>query len=376
MYNLKETDQTYEVITQQLCDIIHCLLFHPIAINANNYTKLTVQTSIDTVNSDNDFDDDSDKNNVDGDIFKEENDDNDDNKQSHEELIGIGAKIIDSRLYTKLRENRLDHKFLAIDPRIGVNYCDLFEIDQKNDSNSRLKRSINYRDKKINGRNLAEKSFRTLPGLSDEKNEWIIFLSLKSVKQLEQYSKFNNMRDELLNNDICNISQEQWNDIWKRAELFKTTYKGKSMLSKKHDASRGIRKSDPIPTHHIMSLMIWSNFYILQLEFRKHCQSVQQENKKCQFSRWGFYLNSCIQCYGLNMEPDEKFYSCFKQKLLCNQMWLRYYYPTSLTKSYLIAQIYSNNISNKNGVIFVLNKRNNELNQAYIDCSWISDYGY
>eukprot|EP01084_Bolivina_argentea_P304691 526292_1 len=48
MYNIRESNQTMEVITQQLCDIIHCLLFHPIALNTNNYKKLTVQSSVDT----------------------------------------------------------------------------------------------------------------------------------------------------------------------------------------------------------------------------------------------------------------------------------------------------------------------------------------
>ncbi len=76
-----------------------------------------------------------------------------------------------------------------------------------------------------------------------------------------------------MNNDIENISEEQWNDTWKRAELFKTTYIGKQMMSKHNKPGLRMRKGDPIPTQYIMALMIWCNFDTLQRDFRRDCKN-------------------------------------------------------------------------------------------------------
>ena len=287
LYNLKESGQTNEVVTQQLCDVVHCLLSHPIALstkmisgksgmsgmsknhslrfqrkptpetpmtpNLSNGGSVFAADSIDVFSDDEDYE------------FKDE-------MPLNERTV---IKLVDPVLYAQLRPDRMQcHKFLNLDNEQKANSDD---DDNRNLSPSLAFKSLKRKRPSMNGmalgvgKRLTNCSFRTLPGLNEAQNEWEVFLSLKQ-ETLPRYTKFDDFQEEMLNNEICSISVEQWSDSWKRAEQFGKTVKGKLMQSqcKLH----GVRKGDAIPTHYVMALMLWSNFDILQRRFREHCLEV------------------------------------------------------------------------------------------------------
>eukprot|EP01083_Nonionella_stella_P208014 755170_1 len=315
MYHAKKGE---EIITQQLCDVIHCMLFHPIEVDRS---------------------------------AMDENDDDDDDEEDTQ-IIHNSLHIVDSALYHELRGDRMKHhKFLT-----AIKGDD--SVDKKCDKIT----DISYTKQRSN------KAYTRLPGLEDDDaDEWEKFMQIQTLTDLDECSAYDDFHDELLNNRLCNISQEQWNDTMRRAELFCNTWKGKQMKSR----TNGSR----IPLEYVVALMIWSNFDRLRYVFGQHCGDIKNT---FQFSRWCFYLRAAIQCYGHNMEEGEAYYVCVSRPLMLDKLWLQFTHPTSLTRSYCITQIYSNNPYHCDGVIFVLNHNLNRCGRpnTYMNCSWLSDYGY
>lgn len=214
-------------------------------------------------------------------------------------------------------------------------------------------------------------------------NEWFI------PKQFE------NLKQELLNNNLCKISMVQWDDLYESATSISESKKATEYLS--YDAlgdnanyeplieKYGIYEYTPIKLNHICSILLWCNFYQLQQKLLSTYTPNINESmddfklRHGQYANWARYLRESCQVFGKAItEQDTFYYSINSDKVdFGKSLAITFNVPTAMTKSLFVAQSYFEFDKDPNkekiGMLLSITKQTDAM-AFYIDCGWISDF--
>ena len=209
--------------------------------------------------------------------------------------------------------------------------------------------------------------------------------------------KFENLKQEILENKFCTLSIEQWDGLYIDAQTISESNKATEYLS--YDAlgdngnyealieKYGIYEYTPIKINHICSILLYSNYYQLQQilisTFRRNRNESKQDYilRQSQFANWTRYLHESCKVFGKMITDKDIFYYSINSdsidfgKSLC----VSYNVPISMTRDLFVAQSYfefdDNAINNddKVGMLLSISKQI-DFNAYYIDCGWCSDF--
>eukprot|EP01084_Bolivina_argentea_P206686 352804_1 len=123
-------------------------------------------------------------------------------------------------------------------------------------------------------------------------------------------SRYSDLKDEMLNNKICTISNFQWNLLLEKAVIHLGTEYAKRivcrhMFSKKY---YGIAKETPISTANFIAMMTYCNQDTLQAKFSETYRRIPNtESDKSlierhrNFAHFGKLLRENVECFGTNI---------------------------------------------------------------------------
>eukprot|EP01084_Bolivina_argentea_P037595 69540_1 len=206
-------------------------------------------------------------------------------------------------------------------------------------------------------------------------------------------NKYQNFKQELLYNEICHISNDQWERVDKKA-----THHIKTNLSRTicylHNRAwlYGIRQKQQITKDHLIAIMVQCNFDVLQAKFRetfrKKYVTETHKSLKTRHSHYHFLaklLRECVECFGMRMtrkKGNNKFYlevyHGINQYFQFASLNASINGPFSITTEIAVAVEFSGS----NGMILTLRGSelmfNNKLHvneqAAAFDCQWFSDF--
>eukprot|EP01084_Bolivina_argentea_P167891 291259_1 len=205
--------------------------------------------------------------------------------------------------------------------------------------------------------------------------------------------KYHNLKDELLNNRICVLSQLQWDSLHLQAQTHVRSCYGKQIRSRGVPQYEMANES-PLGIHHAAAMMVYCNYDELQRQFsmtyrrRKHEDDKSLKQRHSNFAHLGRLLREVTECFGhanQNLSFDEINYQILwhgiSRKTQFASIKPIVKTPLSTTTEYAVAV----NFSREEGLILQLNLnprwlyyrriiRYEKSTSAYFDCVWLSDY--
>eukprot|EP01084_Bolivina_argentea_P105456 188843_1 len=177
--------------------------------------------------------------------------------------------------------------------------------------------------------------------------------------------KYAHLKDELTMNNIYLLTMEQFQTEHTKARFhFSTRHRKQHM-------------KDTL-LHHILSLMIYCNYDMLQYELSK----TYRENNGADhnnFCYWGKYLKQAVHQFGTTISGGEieEFYHGIGEQLLFPQYigevdGVRIFCPLSTSSSFEVALNFANH--NKGLVVKFGDDHRRYFTPKYFSCAWLSDY--
>eukprot|EP01084_Bolivina_argentea_P012959 24289_1 len=205
--------------------------------------------------------------------------------------------------------------------------------------------------------------------------------------------KFTSFKEELLQNEICIISEQQWNMFVEKAKIHSETLKAMDFIC--GDYLYGIKKGDRIQKEHLMAIMIYCNNDVLSSKFsetyRKLSEKETDEELKKRHSNYywlGRLLRECVACFRSkttltsNLTPKNKSYNQLyhgiNQQFTIKSLTEQIKGPFSTTTDYAVAL---NFCSNKGMILELIHfvqyraiTTPSLTSTQGFDCQWISDF--
>eukprot|EP01083_Nonionella_stella_P122435 368359_1 len=123
--------------------------------------------------------------------------------------------------------------------------------------------------------------------------------------------KYSDLKNELLNNQICKLDPLQWIQLERKAQNHRNTDHVRNIYCRNDNALRyyGMMYRVQITIDHLIALMTYCNFDVVQFEFSKTCrrkhekESDEEVKERHRNYYWmGRLLRECIECFGMR-EP-------------------------------------------------------------------------
>eukprot|EP01084_Bolivina_argentea_P118371 210042_1 len=226
--------------------------------------------------------------------------------------------------------------------------------------------------------------------------------------------KYENLREELLNNQICTIALIQYKQLLKMAVYHQSTDMVRKLscpLEKETAHVYELNSGDFMGLDHLIAMMVQCNFEILQNQLRKTYRRSQpnETDKKLKERHQMFYwlgrrLRECVECFGMNRYAYGKENMCklwhgIDKTLVFSSMFAYIKGPCSTTTDYgvslnfsqgkgMIVELDVNNDKwtlkdlrfNEGGLLITRDetgwhKQNtSEARYSLFDCSWLSAF--
>eukprot|EP01083_Nonionella_stella_P083514 230988_1 len=211
------------------------------------------------------------------------------------------------------------------------------------------------------------------------------------------YKKYCNLKEELLNNDICCVGEQQWDQLLLKASTHINSVVARNIFCMLNVSERiyALKHMDSMMPNHFIAVMTYCNYNALQLAFaatfRKQNSNETDDELKSRHSRYyhlGRYLRECIECFGLQCTIYRGtkgnqllfLYRGISQSFMFSSMETTIQCPFSTTTDVWVAHGFS-----ENGMVLELSvplqgyKFTNDGDSspwlAYgFDCQWWSDY--
>eukprot|EP01084_Bolivina_argentea_P008857 16558_1 len=163
------------------------------------------------------------------------------------------------------------------------------------------------------------------------------------------HHKYDNLKEEVTMNEICFISDTQWNNEYQLAHFHQQTDKVKSMLCfrKKTDHHYDMRYNDPMSLEHIIVLRLYSSYDSLQRKFtetfRKSHKTETIESLICRHKNYYWFarrLRENAECFGMKVDNKNKHIHVFtglNQKVLFPAISAFINGPLSTSTEYSVA---------------------------------------
>eukprot|EP01084_Bolivina_argentea_P283471 485501_1 len=126
--------------------------------------------------------------------------------------------------------------------------------------------------------------------------------------------KYENFKQELLQNAICTINNTAFDSLYGTALIHQQTDMVRNFLAANERAAKfyGVNLGDIMSINHLMAVMVQCNFDVLQFEFKKtyrkeSCINEKDDELKKRHSNYywlGKLLRECAECFGMNRYID------------------------------------------------------------------------
>eukprot|EP01084_Bolivina_argentea_P044722 82285_1 len=250
----------------------------------------------------------------------------------------------------------------------------------------------------------------------DDKEEEILIEAKPTEEEIED-EHLNRYNTDLglygfgMNYDYCHLQPSkqsgclkhevlntEWvtNEIWDR-ELNKAFKKTRIIIespdyrSKQYNRSYGISRGQPMSTHQILAICLYTDISKLCTDYRSTFRRVDGDKNEestrirhCKYYFFSRFIYEAIEFFGSVMNDKDTVYHGLNQPFLFDEFLTHFNAPTSTTVDKISAQ----NFASDGGIILELKNGNTDIdvnpiisqyesNQPrYLDVSWISDFGH
>eukprot|EP01084_Bolivina_argentea_P113517 202281_1 len=212
--------------------------------------------------------------------------------------------------------------------------------------------------------------------------------------------KYENFKEEILSNAICQLNAIQWLHLQLKAEDHLDTdyFRSFQCVRDKTAIYYDMKYGDQLKINHLISLMIYCNYEVLQFKFTETYRLLNMESLKSMQQRHrNFYflgkcLRECVECFGMikrQFDGKGKFpvinvYHGVNKEFNFSSLFAYIKAPFSTTLEYFVAA----NFSANKGMILGLDILEQEWTiscadnvdaghrLSCFDCSWISDFPF
>jgi len=183
--------------------------------------------------------------------------------------------------------------------------------------------------------------------------------------------KYANLKDEVLNNEYASISSKSWDGVLKKSNTILKA--GESTSFQRKRWSRKLRDKG-IKLKHLLALKLYTDFDLLQREFRKTFRPpFNRDTERLQsFGRWKDLLEETFSRFNdviRESDQPQRLFHGINTIMAVDRFSGLNCGPCSTTTDLHVARSFAG----KNGMILVLRP---ERKSAYrvLDISWVSDY--
>ena len=185
--------------------------------------------------------------------------------------------------------------------------------------------------------------------------------------------KHRTLKDELMNNRYHRITEKQYTFLREKCQK----YLNPDLVAK--DIGIGneicnISPGSPITIEHLIALKSYTDFDDLQRAFKRHCRRLRQGEsvnsvmeRNCGIAHWCRLLTECIMFWGDTMAKKQEFYCGLTARLVLRSLNQRFECPLSTTRSWDVAQRFT---EDHQGIILKIKRGN--ARTRYFDVASIS----
>ena len=279
----------------------------------------------------------------------------------------------DVKKYAKTH-SKIDHDMemdveLDIDEKSESKQVDRLQLENPKEINPRI--ANKYVTKVVDENEFKSLNFGLFFTYSDTTNE-------RYIK-----SKYNTLKEELLNNTIYAVSNYQWMDVYLRCDkLKKTQYCKKEWTANDNgllNESCGVPAGSEIQIDQLISLFFCINFSNLSKLFISNgCRQIMNEplenlcKRHSEISIWSRRLRQSVWYFGNFCKSTEVFYHGFNKKILFGNCHVTIEMPLFVTKDLNLLS------ANHDGIIFKLSADtgSNNIGYPYFNTSFITDFNH
>eukprot|EP01084_Bolivina_argentea_P134893 237798_1 len=193
-------------------------------------------------------------------------------------------------------------------------------------------------------------------------------------------AKYKNIKDETLNNIICNISNRIWKNILiKATKYYDTPYCQAIKCIKYRFDEYKLPPNEVISINHLISILLYTDFtqlsYSFTLSFREQCKNENLLNIKQRHSNyywWAKLLREAVECYGneINTSTVKCFWHGISAPMVFKSTIATFNCPTSTTTEMEVAS----NFSTKGIILQLTGFYKTGSGGYYFNCNWLSSY--
>jgi len=191
--------------------------------------------------------------------------------------------------------------------------------------------------------------------------------------------KYDNLKEELMNNRILTLSPEAFNLSQQKAETLSERKQAKKIKARtgSEQTEYGIKYRSPITMKHLLAVVLYTDFtklsYLFSATFRrKNARETLKEQmaRNAEYGHWSRLLRETVELFGTDMSETkiEIFYHGVG-KLIFSSFVSYFGSPTSTTAQLEVATVFAD----KSGLILELQRAKRAL--CYFNCSWLSAFG-
>eukprot|EP01084_Bolivina_argentea_P002115 3891_1 len=182
--------------------------------------------------------------------------------------------------------------------------------------------------------------------------------------------KYESLKDELLSNNICKISQENYYKLYEQcAALHKIkAYQIKAQHTEPYNKQYNVSVGSEISINHLIALKVFTDFTSISNSFRKGCRKYNTESmqqfieRNREIAEWCRYLKESIIFFGESMH-NKTVYTELENKLIFSSLIQHFECPISTTKDLPVALTFSGG----SGIVLELKSLNYNPTLRYFD---------
>eukprot|EP01083_Nonionella_stella_P040605 110157_1 len=201
-------------------------------------------------------------------------------------------------------------------------------------------------------------------------------LAFQRNSELSVLAKYYTLKDELTSHsNICCVSMNQWNHVYKKAMHFQRTNYAKKLQIKEDDDmySYGIRKYSHLPINNLVVVVFYTDFDELRSTIKRTLtQQIQEHSDYYWFNKT---LGDTLKLYGKDYEgsyknPDHTLYHNISSAVRFGSTTITFPRPVSTTTQLVVAQRYGIDT----GYMLQFDAYSKEICLHYLATAWISSF--
>ena len=194
--------------------------------------------------------------------------------------------------------------------------------------------------------------------------------------------KYDNLKQELLNNKIYKISHQKYEIVKFKASEYIKCEICMNIESAKYIEARihcDIKHGLPLDLQHLISIICYTDLTELSIAFQStfYGESIKEtKSRNMEYHHLSKFLCQIVECYGdkLRQKRDNLSFYCLSSLCLLQSFNFKFYAPISMTHN---IKIFESNDNNHNDIMILQLNNCGNFNSFHLrkfNCLWISKY--